>query len=272
MKCTRPVLERCKTGPIEVIERPCGKCPACLSNKAQDWVYRLYAEQKLHDKAVFVTLTYDDEHLQHLQLSQSGLYSLSKVDSQKFMKRLRKAVEPRKVRFFLAGEYGENTKRAHFHAIIYGLDVEDRQVIDQAWSNGFVKVGTVTPASLAYTARYCVKKLFNDGAAYKELGLEPEFCLMSRNPGIGANALHKGLKRSDDGHYYVWFKGQRQRAPRYFVDKVRTAVEQLVARRSSIDARDERTRSYEDSGKSEVEEQLQAEKNALASRRARARV
>lgn len=269
MRCTRPVLERCKTGPIEVVERPCGKCPSCLANKAQDWVYRLYAEQKLHENAVFVTLTYDDENIQRLKLSPVGLYSLDKVESQKFMKRLRKAVEPRKVRFFLAGEYGETTYRPHFHAILFGLSEEDRPIIEMAWNRGFVQVGTVTPSSIAYVSRYCTKKLYADNGVYKELGLEPEFNLQSRNPGIGANALSKGLKRSDDGQYFVWYQGRRSRAPRYFVDKARTAVEQLVARRRSVDARDERQRDYESNGHSEVAEQIQSEKNVLARRRKR---
>lgn len=269
MKCTRPVLERCKSGPVELVERPCGKCPACLANRAQDWTYRLYAEEKLHEKSCFVTLTYDEEHIKKLRCSPCGLYSLSKKEAQNFMKRLRKFIYPEKVRFFLAGEYGEQSKRSHFHAILFGLGPEDRSVIEKAWPNGFVQVGTVSPSSIAYVARYCTKKLYKDGKEYEQLGLEPEFCLMSRNPGIGLNALKKGLKRSEDGRYFVWYQGRRSRAPRYFTDKVKSDYERLVGRFRARTASDDRHRDYEDSGKSEIGEQVQAEKNRLATQRPR---
>lgn len=272
MRCTRPVLERCKTGPVEIVERPCGKCPACLKSRAQDWVYRLYAEEKLHKKSCFITLTYNEEHIKKLHRSPCGLYSLCKKDGQNFMKRLRKFALPEKLRFFLAGEYGEHTKRAHFHLILFGLGVEDRQIIEKAWPFGFVQIGSVSPSSIAYVARYCTKKLFKDSNEYKALGLEPEFCLMSRNPGIGSNAIKLGLKRGDDGNYFVWYQGRRAHAPRYFVDKVRLAAEQLSARRLSVDVRDEEYRHYDETGKSQFEEQLQSEKNTLATRRPRARV
>lgn len=272
MRCTRPVLERCKTGPVEVIQRPCGKCPACLANKAQDWVYRLYAEEKLHARSCFVTLTYDEEHVKKLVQSPTGLYSLSRKEAQDFMKRIRKAVYPVKVRFYLAGEYGENTKRAHFHVLLFGIGPESREIIEKAWNRGFVQVGNVSPSSIAYVARYCVKKLYKDSEEYKALGLEPEFCLMSRNPGIGFNALRKGLRRTEDGQYFVWYQGQRHRAPRYFVDKVRTGFERYVARCLSVSTADERSRDYENSGRSELEESKQAERNALAARKSRNKV
>lgn len=272
MKCTRPVLERCKTGPVEVIERPCGVCPACKARKAQEWTYRLYAELKLHKKAVFVTLTYDEEHVKTLVQSSSGLYSLKKRDAQLFFKSLREFISPEKIRHYTVGEYGEHTKRAHFHSIVFGLGPEDRQIIEKAWKNGFVSVGNVTPSSIAYVARYCTKKLYQTGDEYRELGLEPEFSLMSNRPGIGFNAIKKCLKRGQDGSYFVWFQGVKQGAPKYFKDKVRSDYERLVGRFRAVQASNERKDYYTDTGKNEAEELLQAEKNRLASRRSRDRV
>lgn len=269
MNCTRPVLERCKTGPVEVIERPCGVCPACRSRKAQEWTYRLYAELKLHQKAVFVTLTYDEEHIKKLRKGSNGLYSLNKRDAQLFYKSLRDFIKPEKIRHYTVGEYGEHTKRSHFHSIIFGLGPEDRPIIEKAWKKGFVSVGSVTPSSIAYVARYCVKKLFTDSKEYEALGLEPEFSLQSNRPGIGYNAIKKGLKRGTDGRYFVWFQGRKSHAPRYFTDKIKSDYERLVGRFRSRTSTDDRLRDYEVSGKSEVAEQIQAEKNLLASRRLR---
>lgn len=172
MKCTRPVLERTKVGPVEVVERPCGVCPACRSTKAQEWTYRLYAENKLHKKSCFVTLTVDDEHMSEVfEPSLSGSYfSLNKKTLQDFNKRLRKNLS-QPIRFYSVGEYGEKSKRPHYHGIYFGLGVEDRPVIEKSWKFGFVSVANVTPASIAYVARYCTKKLFSAGLDYKSEGM-----------------------------------------------------------------------------------------------------
>lgn len=45
------------------IQVPCGKCIACLRNRQNAMVSRLYAEADKRGTFAFVTLTYDDEHL-----------------------------------------------------------------------------------------------------------------------------------------------------------------------------------------------------------------
>lgn len=263
MKCTRPVLERCKTGPVEIVERPCGKCPACLANRAQEWTYRLFAESKLHSKSCFVTLTYDDEHIGRLQLSPTGIYSLCKKELQDFHKRLRKNLIQR-IRFYGVGEYGGTTKRPHFHDIIFGLSPDDRQEIERAWQFGFVSVANVSPASIAYVARYCTKKLFDESLDYKAEGVVPEFSLMSRKPGIGFNAIDKGVRRSKDGAMFCWYQGKRCGVPKYFKEKIRTAYESYVARLRSVDVRDKWYDDVYRNGRNESEILLQSEKNRLA--------
>lgn len=263
MKCTRPVYERCKTGPIEVIQRPCGKCPSCLANKAQEWVYRLYAEQKLHEKSCFVTLTYDESNINRLKLSPTGLYSLDKKELQNFMKRLRKNLSAQ-IRFYGVGEYGGQTHRPHFHLILFGLSPEDESLIQKAWPFGFISVGSVSPSSIAYVARYCTKKLYGDKLDYTANGVLPEFALMSRNPGIGLGAIDKAVRRSHEGTYFGWFNGTRTAIPRYFKDKIRSAYEVAVGRIRFQQEQDEIRDKYDLSGKSEFLEQIQAEKNTLA--------
>lgn len=262
MKCTRPVLERCKTGPVEIVERSCGKCPACIANKAQEWTYRLYAESKLHKKSCFVTLTYDEDNIGRLKLSPTGIYSLSKKELQNFHKKLRKNLSER-IRFYGVGEYGGQTKRPHFHDIIFGLGVEDRRDIEKAWPFGFVSVDNVTPASIAYVARYCTKKLFSESLDYEQEGVLPEFALMSRKPGIGFNAIKTGVRRSNDGNMFCWYQGRRYGVPKYFKEKIRTAYEAYVARLRATNDRDARLADYERAGRSEYAEQCQAEKNAV---------
>lgn len=45
------------------IEVPCGKCIACLRNRQNSMVSRLYADASKYGTFVFVTLTYDEPHL-----------------------------------------------------------------------------------------------------------------------------------------------------------------------------------------------------------------
>jgi hypothetical protein len=68
-----------------------------------------------------VTLTYDDRFL-----PEGGQLVYS--DFQRFIRRVRKKLNMR-VRFYMAGEYGEKYSRPHFHAILFGLDFPDRVLI-----------------------------------------------------------------------------------------------------------------------------------------------
>lgn len=149
-----------------------------------------------HPKAAFVTLTYKEE-------PENG--SLDKTDLQNFFKRLRFALEPYRIRYFAVGEYGEKTLRPHYHAIIYGLGREDTETIEKAWGLGFVFVGDFTLESATYCAGYTVKKLTKlDDHTKAILGDQriPEFALMSRNPGLGVNALPSMVDNltTDRGH------------------------------------------------------------------------
>lgn len=191
---------------------PCGKCYGCRLDYSRRWADRMILELATNKKAIFVTLTYQDDKLNISYDQETGLAygaSLNKRDCQLWMKRLRKAYPDVKIRFFLAGEYGPTTCRPHYHAIIYGLSLEDfpdlievgknelgqkfysSEIFRNIWSNGFVSMSEVTWETCAYVARYVVKKVesLDTGESPESLGLEPEFCLMSRRPGLGFDFL-----------------------------------------------------------------------------------
>lgn len=149
------------------------------------WSIRAYHESTLHKLNSFVTLTYDDKNLPIDN-------KINKRDLQLFFKRLRKHIEPTKLRYIACGEYGDQTRRPHYHAIIFGLDfLHDKITItDQlyssptllnAWQKGHVTIAPVTMSSICYTCGYVLKKM-ND---------EETFPLMSRRPGIGHDWLKK---------------------------------------------------------------------------------
>lgn len=192
----------------EYIDIPCGKCVGCLLKRSRDWADRCMMEASYHDHNSFITLTYDDDHLPDVReyvdidgVVQSSPYrSLQKVDFQLFMKRLRDRISPDKIRFFACGEYGNRTYRPHYHAIIFGYDFPDKQLLKKnfrnenyyvsdlltdCWSKGHTLVTEVSWDTCAYVARYCLKKRDNDISVFnKYFNLDPEFTLMSRKPGI----------------------------------------------------------------------------------------
>lgn len=200
MECSNPQLIRKKDKNIPTHKRewiyvPCGRCFSCQMNKAREWSFRIMNEARLYNESCFVTLTYNEENLPRVSDSQG---TLVKRDLQNFMKRLRKAVSPRKIRFFACGEYGENYGRPHYHIIIFGIDfrskllVKSEGVLDACWPFGFVSVGSLTFGSASYVARYTTKLLTKDKEKlYKDKHIEREFALMSRRPGIGVPFLDK---------------------------------------------------------------------------------
>ena len=91
---------------------PCGKCIGCRVARAAQWGNRCMHEASCYDHNRFVTLTYDDAHL-----PPNGF--LDKTHLSKFLKKLRKKFPHNKLRFFAAGEYGEQTARPHYHLILF---------------------------------------------------------------------------------------------------------------------------------------------------------
>lgn len=138
-------------------------------------------EACLHQSCCFVTLTYSPEHL-----PSDG--SLSSEAVQLWLKRLRKAIHPIKVRYFLVGEYGDDSFRPHYHAAMFGIGREFQEIMTQTWGLGFVHVGDLTMSSASYIAGYVTKKMTAKDDERLN-GRYPEFARMSRDPGIGVGAM-----------------------------------------------------------------------------------
>lgn len=146
---------------------PCGKCIECRLDYARQWAVRCVHEAQMHPSNCFVTLTYDEDHLSSPRLNYE--------DFQLFMKRLRK-VQDFPIGYFVTGEYGEKTKRPHWHAILFNYRPRDAvyyrttengdkcftsETLRKIWSKGMVEFGDVTFQSAGYCARYSAKKLIH---------------------------------------------------------------------------------------------------------------
>lgn len=186
---------------VDVLNIPCRKCIGCRLDYSRDWANRMLLEYQNTKKAVFITLTYNDSHL---PTSECGLPTLCKRDVQLWMKRLRKFFSGTQIRYFLAGEYGDQTHRPHYHAILFGLSIDDLVplkirntnelgqsayeccVLNDTWNLGFSSAAPTSYQTFSYVSRYCLKKQRLVDYTRDSLQLyEPEFSLMSRKPGLG---------------------------------------------------------------------------------------
>lgn len=159
---------------------PCGQCMSCRVNKRRLWTHRLMLEELCHEHSCFVTLTYEDMPKDK---------SLDPVHFRNWMKRLRRRIEPKRVRFFGVGEYGDRTERPHYHAALFGLGVDDFVSLGtESWKFGFMHVGELNQKSAGYVCGYTTKKMTAKDDRRLN-GRHPEFARMSTRPGIGVPAL-----------------------------------------------------------------------------------
>lgn len=167
----------------------------CRYNRRRLWANRIMLEAKTHGDASFVTLTYRPE-----VIPPGG--TLVPKHTQNWLKRLRRGLET-PLRFFLVGEYGDQSQRPHYHAAIfghpgclYGADDYHRRTckcppcerIRSTWGLGLTDNAFLTLDSAQYIAGYVTKKLTSKSDPRLN-GRYPEFARMSLKPGIGATAI-----------------------------------------------------------------------------------
>lgn len=200
------------------VELPCGKCLPCRHAKANAWGNRVDQEARMHDSSCHITLTFDPEHY-------TGELDKRTVDL--FFDRLRIAMRRDglgKLRFFLVGEYGDQTERGHFHMVVFGQDfiewcadagMGDEEVLfseklSSLWGQGSVRVTRFGPGTAAYVAAH----------QWKAFQAERKpFVRFSRDPPIGFEFLRqfyddflrngfvtngKGVKQVCPAHYFNW--------------------------------------------------------------------
>lgn len=230
------------TSPITLKRKPhlkfrCRKCLSCQITKRQEWAMRCVLEAETHTQNCFITLTYNDDYNTTEGYDRSNL--------QKFMKRLRKKIYPKKVKYVACYEYGEGNgsrewwEHPHFHILLFGYNFDDLQflkrtikgeliytspTLEKLWPFGMSSVGTLTHASASYVAGYVHKK-FN---GYKEDEIRhytnPYGQLMQKehiysSNGIGEQFFEENKKQLFN-HDYLTYQGKEYALPEYFNKKL----------------------------------------------------
>lgn len=207
---------------------PCGTCILCREEQARQWAVRIAHESTLHTENAFITLTLSDEHLpEHNSLAY-------KLHMQPFWKRLRHHLGP--LRYYAVGEYGDKTKRPHYHACVFGhaflqgrvmlreqpYQLWTSPMLEEAWGLGHVSVGALNISTARYTASYVTKKLRAkqqyvriDEDTGELIPLEQPRAYMSLNPAIGKAWLEE-FGSQVYVHDHVVIEGRPQKPPKYY--------------------------------------------------------
>lgn len=231
LKIRNPNYDELGDGFIEVA---CNKCYNCLVNRKREWFLRLSVEASdvRYGSVLFVTLTYDDEHLPWADLGLFRFNTLRKSDLQKFFKRLRKDLD---FNYYAIGEYGTNTLRPHYHFIVYStLDSDTTsQLIECKWNLGFVLCESINAARIGYVLHYHTRPKVPPLIDYKikEFALDDD--VFERAFSVSSNGLGISLLTDELLGYLssnktscVRYQGVRYKLPRYYLKKFEIPLRQ----------------------------------------------
>ncbi len=128
------------------------------------------------------------------------------------MKRLRQAYPTTKMKYYMVGEYGDESARPHYHSCLFGMAFPDEtlwshndgmplytsEILEKLWKYGHAKIGSLDHAAAEYVAGYVLKKITGTQAddhykRYDDYGnaywIQEEYNAMSK--GIGENWIKK---------------------------------------------------------------------------------
>lgn len=150
----------------------CGRCIGCRLRRARDSAIRCVHESMLHpsDSCHFLTFTYSDEFLPRLP---DGRPTLDCTAMPSMFKRLRTNLNQSGIKYLQVGEYGTKTLRPHYHAVVFGLRLNDRNLYSRgrfghslfnsaSLQKAWLDQGHVVAAEFNFdTAQYCARYLLD---------------------------------------------------------------------------------------------------------------
>jgi hypothetical protein len=202
----------------------------------------------MYEQNCFITLTYSDDHIGNNRLIkehfQTFINDLRGKVFRKWLKHIgksedwyavlpkdqrKKIYEPIEIPYFATGEYGDKSKRMHWHAILFNFRPDDlcykystelghkvytSKFLEEVWPYGNLEVAQVSFESAGYVARYSAKKLVHGNDQDHDF---TPIHLRSKKHAIGKKWLEKFYKTDcfNQG-FIVLDNGARVPIPRYY--------------------------------------------------------
>lgn len=165
----------------------CGRCLACKVKFRNEWASRVQMEEIWHYEQYkimpsFITLTYRPDTIP----TKNGYFTLDKKGLGKWLSNIQRKIG--KFRYFACGEYGkENTKRPHYHLILFPFDPRQPYALCREWlaKYGRAQALPYRNGAAQYVSKYATKFLTHKGEINRNQ--EPEFRLSSKNPALGVS-------------------------------------------------------------------------------------
>lgn len=93
----------------------CKKCPICKMFKRYDWIKRINLEIQNWKYCLFITLTFDKEHINKNSEARELSYWIRN--------KKRNDELPKEIKYFAVKEYGDKTGRKHYHMLIFSNEI-----------------------------------------------------------------------------------------------------------------------------------------------------
>lgn len=178
---------------------PCGQCMDCRINRGRKWSARIVMEQAMTPwRSYFLTLTYNDKSI---PLAQNPEY-VQTLRKKPFLKWLdNQQAEIGAFRYYAVGEYGDRTRRPHYHMALFPSGDSQARLLLDAWQRkfGFTTARELDATTARYLANYTVKKLTRPDDVRLEENQEPEFRSSSRRPPLGHDFVRSLAARYKNG-------------------------------------------------------------------------
>lgn len=265
------------------MEVPCRKCILCRKKRSMDWAIKLIKESQYYTKMCMITLTFSPKFLlrpiwvklrkykrkkgnwlngfkeiRYIEkyktcINPTYIHDVKKTKwlVQRFIKKLRKWAinenEENFISYFGAGEHGtNNTHRAHWHIIIFGISKEELKsvlsgqsvkgkdiyfspIIHKLWNFKKLSIGThtisdVNTKTIKYTANYTLKKMYKEekNGTYDNKHSYPTDFIFSNQNRIGykwirrnPKGIENGFIEDNDGAKYSVPEGYKKELARY---------------------------------------------------------
>lgn len=194
---------------------PCGQCHECQKKRMRDYHIRLMYEVYKYPNSLFITLTFDNDHLQMFSDDPNRAVRL-------FLDRVRKKFG-KSVRHWIVSEFGTLNGRLHYHGILFNAPLGlDTTLLSQLWSYGFIYLGYCDERTAKYITKYVTKSINN--------GKKPPRIISSK--GIGEGYLspeNVAFHKDPNGAYRPYFKfgSFKVPLPRYYYSKIYSEFDKI---------------------------------------------